>query len=426
MRTRVHGWSFAVALAVVSCERASPSEAPTAQADAPAVAGADAVEAGKGSQGDAPVPAEGEAKGQGGGLGSAVKHEVEAARRLAALPEAQPPQIPAGAALVAVVDGVPIPRTAFDEIYLLKVKKYSDRGRAIPASADSRYRRSIVERLVHHERLRRRVVELGVDVDPARLGERLEAQRRGIADWAKHLERRGETDASLRAMVVAELREALILERTGALAVSRVEVEEDYEKIKGNWRSTEPRIRASHIVVEVGPGSPGDDPAALEATARAEAERIHALVTAPGADFAAVARERSSGPSASKGGDIGIFTADRMDETFSRAAFALEVGAISKPVKTKFGFHIIHVTGKWPAGDLPIEALEEQIVERLEQRKLHQGRRDLKAELETAYPVTHHLLTPEEQRGRPERDRPAFEPSTDPGITADEPKPDPE
>jgi hypothetical protein len=408
--------TLVMTLAMVGCDRGPASEsaspetatrAAASSADTPAEAAVDAP----GDRVAGPSPT------QAGGLASAVEREVDEARKHSALPQAQAPVVPAGAPLVAVVAGVPIPRSAFDEVYGLKVKKYSDRGRTIPESADRRYRKSIVERLVHHERLRQRVVEIGVDFDPVVLAERTEQQRRGIRNWAEHLERRGETDDSLRAMVIAELREGVILERAGRLEVSRAELEADYDEIKGNWSSSSPRIRASHIVVSIAEAGPGDDPPALEAAARAEADRLYALATAPGADFAAVAREHSSGPSAPKGGDIGIFTADRMEETFSKVAFAMAVGAVSKPVKTKFGFHIIHVTGKWPPGELPIEALEDDIDGRLRQRKLHAERRALKEELELAYPVTHHLLTPEEQAFR-------GSPSPRPGAPGVEPEPE--
>lgn len=326
-------------------------------------------------------------------------------------PEPEPEPEPVQERLVAQVNGVALPWSAFDAIHALKVKKYTDRGREIPPSADRRYRKSIIERLTYHEMLRQRVVELGVDVDPARIDERSAQQRAGIRDWAKHLERRGETEASLRAMLEAELRERLILEREGELEVTRAEVEAEYEKVKHNWDANEPRIRASHILVVIAPAGPEDDPAALEAAARAEADRLYAQVSAPGADFAAVARESSSGASQAKGGDIGIFTRSRMAEEFSKAAFAMKVGEISKPVQTTFGFHIIRVTGKWPRGTLPLEALEDELRDRLEQRKLHVGRRALKQRLEEQYPVIHYLLAPEElepseQRGPPYADWP--------------------
>ena len=60
-------------------------------------------------------------------------------------------------------------------------------------------------------------------------------------------------------------------------------------------------------------------------------------------NFANIAKEKSEGPSASKGGDLGYFTHNKMVKPFADAAFAMEVGEISKPVKTQFGWHIIKV-----------------------------------------------------------------------------------
>ncbi|MEM9458608.1 MAG: peptidylprolyl isomerase [Myxococcota bacterium] len=314
----------------------------------------------------------------------------------------EPGWVSPGEVLLARVGEVSLSRAEFDAIYALKEKKYVDRGRTIPDSARRRYRRSIAMRLVVQERLRQYTTELGMQVDPAKIEARMEQQRRGIRDWPQHLERRGETDDSLRAMVVAELQERLILEHRGALEPTRTEIEQDYAKIKDNWRSNKTRVRASHILVPIVPG-PGESESDAVARARAEAREVYAKVTAPGADFAALARELSVGPSADKGGDIGIFTRDRMAAEFSKVAFSQKPGRISKPVKTKFGFHIIKVVGRWPPGVLPLEALEEQLADRLRERAFHQGRRALKAELAERYPVVHYVLTPQEQEGEPDQ-----------------------
>lgn len=339
------------------------------------------------------------------------KEGDEAAGALPALPDGP----------IAVVGGVEIPNAKFREIYDLKVKKYADRGRDIPASADRRYRKSIAERLVYHEVLAQEAEKLGVKYDEAALKEREEQQKRGIRDWDKHLERRGETESSLREMYIAELREKAILDKQGKLKVTPEEIEEDYQKIKGNWKSDQPRVRASHILVPIGPQKADADPhadpekaaptavpegteeekAKWEAEAKAKADELYKAVTAPDASFEQIAKEKSTGPSAAKGGDINIFTADRMAEEFSEVAFKMNVGEISKPVKTKFGYHIIKLTGKWPAGELPKEALEDQIVSRLEQRKLHQGRRELKEELLAKYTIVDNIaatLGPEPER----------------------------
>lgn len=60
-----------------------------------------------------------------------------------------------------------------------------------------------------------------------------------------------------------------------------------------------------------------------------------------GADFAALAQERSVGPSGPNGGDLGWFGAGMMVQPFEEAVFALEPGAVSGPVQTQFGWHVI-------------------------------------------------------------------------------------
>src|ERR1700759_922258 len=65
-----------------------------------------------------------------------------------------------------------------------------------------------------------------------------------------------------------------------------------------------------------------------------------------GADFAELAKKESKDPGASDGGDLGFFTKEQMVPEFSTAAFALEPGKISDPVKTQFGWHVIKVEEK--------------------------------------------------------------------------------
>lgn len=61
-----------------------------------------------------------------------------------------------------------------------------------------------------------------------------------------------------------------------------------------------------------------------------------------GADFAEIAKERSTGPSKEKGGDLGYFTREQMVPAFTEAAFSLNKGQVTeKPVQTQFGWHVI-------------------------------------------------------------------------------------
>lgn len=65
-----------------------------------------------------------------------------------------------------------------------------------------------------------------------------------------------------------------------------------------------------------------------------------------GASFADIAQEKSLCPSGQNGGDLGFFGKGVMVKEFEDAAFALEVGQVSEPVQTQFGWHLIQLTGK--------------------------------------------------------------------------------
>lgn len=81
-----------------------------------------------------------------------------------------------------------------------------------------------------------------------------------------------------------------------------------------------------------------------------------------GADFAELAAQRSTGPSASQGGDLGYFGEGRMVPEFEAAAKALDVGAYtSEPVQTQFGFHVILVEDRRPTQPPAFEQVQDQI-----------------------------------------------------------------
>jgi len=71
------------------------------------------------------------------------------------------------------------------------------------------------------------------------------------------------------------------------------------------------------------------------------AQEVAGKAQAADADFAALASEYSDGPSGPMGGDLGVFEPEAMVPEFTKATTALEIGAVSDPVRTQFGYHII-------------------------------------------------------------------------------------
>ena len=86
-----------------------------------------------------------------------------------------------------------------------------------------------------------------------------------------------------------------------------------------------------------------------------------------GEDFAKVANQISKDPT-NNGGDLGWFTKDRMVPEFADAAFKLEPGQLSDPVKTQFGWHIIQVEGKRPKQFPPLDQVKPDVERYLEQK----------------------------------------------------------
>jgi peptidyl-prolyl cis-trans isomerase C len=89
------------------------------------------------------------------------------------------------------------------------------------------------------------------------------------------------------------------------------------------------------------------------------------------ADFAELAKERSTGPSGPSGGDLGWFTPDRMVAEFSQAVQALDDGAFTKiPVQTQFGWHVILREESRDAPPPPFESVRDALKQQVEQQKL--------------------------------------------------------
>lgn len=98
---------------------------------------------------------------------------------------------------------------------------------------------------------------------------------------------------------------------------------------------------------------------------------------ANGADFAALAKEHSKGPSGPSGGDLGYFSKQSMVPAFSDAAFKLAAGETSPPVQTQFGWHVIRVEDRRNRPVPPLNQVRDQIYQLL----ISEAQRDIYDEM---------------------------------------------
>jgi peptidyl-prolyl cis-trans isomerase SurA len=114
--------------------------------------------------------------------------------------------------------------------------------------------------------------------------------------------------------------------------------------VKMTYNRMKEEVRASHILVSLSPDATPSD----TAKAYAKISEIRTRILS-GEDFAKVASESSEDPSAKTNfGDLGYFTALQMVYPFESAAFTTPVGEVSKPVRSRFGYHILKVVDKRP------------------------------------------------------------------------------
>ncbi len=98
-----------------------------------------------------------------------------------------------------------------------------------------------------------------------------------------------------------------------------------------------------------------------------------------GADFEKLAKEKSTGPSASNGGSLGWFKAQTMVPAFANAVKAMKKGDVSKtPVKTQFGYHVIKVEDSRDTKLPTLESLKGQLKRVIAQKKMLAYMTDLK------------------------------------------------
>ncbi|WP_407271243.1 peptidylprolyl isomerase [Radiobacillus sp. PE A8.2] len=158
------------------------------------------------------------------------------------------------------------------------------------------------------------------------------------------------TDLDSSGVTVEDIEEDIeIYIATNKILADRFTITDDemltyFEENQDSFAQAE-QVQASHILVED------------EATANEVIEKLNA-----GEDFAELALEYSTDTTTSEtGGDLGLFGAGEMVQAFEDAVFAMEIGEISEPVETEYGFHVIKLVDKVEATEANFDDVKAEI-----------------------------------------------------------------
>lgn len=184
-----------------------------------------------------------------------------------------------------------------------------------------------------------------------------------------------EGEATFRAEL-ARLKEELLINYAADKAIAAANVTDDevkkyYEENKEKF-VTGATVNASHVLVDT-------EEKALEILARINGGEL---------SFEDAAREYSSCPSKSAGGNLGDFERGQMVPEFDEAVFSMEVGEISSaPVKTQFGYHLIKLNSKNEASTIEFEKVRDDLYGALLNEKRRAAYESKINQLKIMYPV---------------------------------------
>jgi peptidyl-prolyl cis-trans isomerase C len=191
-----------------------------------------------------------------------------------------------------------------------------------------------------------------------------------VAQEAKKMEIEKDAEYQQRLkLMTLQLQADAVMARKISETVTDAAIQGAYEARKAQLAF--PAVKAKHILV----------------ASEGEANAIIAIATPQ--NFSQLAKEKSTGPSAQQGGDLGWFRREAMIPAFASVAFSTPVGTVAKtPVKTQFGYHVILVEDRNNAYVPPVDQVAPQIREELAQTVVQGYLGDLRKNATISYADT--------------------------------------
>lgn len=272
---------------------------------------------------------------------------------------------------VAVVNGTAITRAEYLGTLNQLKQRYVQQGRSLDDATVEKLEGYVLDNLIGQELLFEECRKAGIQVEKSDVDTQLSRFKKQFP--TEEAFRKALSEKSLTvAMLESQIEKGFVIRKfvqeriVNQIKIGKTEPQEFYDANPSLFLQPE-MVRASHILIKV--ESDSDESQKTEADRKIKA--IQKQIK-EGKDFAEIASRLSEGPSRTQGGDLGFFGRGQMVPPFEQVAFALAPDAVSEKVVTRFGYHIIKVTDKKPAGTVSFNKAIDKIVRHLKQVKTDQ------------------------------------------------------
>ncbi len=226
----------------------------------------------------------------------------------------------------------------------------------------------ILNQMIENKLILQEAKKQNIEIEESEVDERLEEIKDSFSseeEFEEKLEVQGLTISDLRDRFREQTMVSKLIEREIKLkvVVDPTEVSKYYQEHIGDFQEQE-RVVISNILIRA-------EDTSKDAEARLKAEDILNQLK-NGADFAELAQRHSQGPSATEGGLIIEVKPGQLMEEIDGVIFNLDVGEVSKLVKTKLGYHIFKLEAKFPARTKDVAEVQDKIRDILFRQKLEQ------------------------------------------------------
>ena len=266
---------------------------------------------------------------------------------------------------VAVVDGQEIAKTDYNALISQAKKSYKNQKRDFPKAGSQEFRtlkNQAVQFLVQREQFEQEAENLDVNVTDKQVDARFnQILKQYFGGDRKKFNSQLKAQGLKEEQVRKDLRSQIISEKifaqvTKDVKVTDKQIEEYYNKNKTQYSRPESRD-VRHILVK----------------SKAKANQLEAQLKA-GTSFAVLAKKFSEDTGSKADGGKLTISKGQTVAPFDKVAFELKKNAISKPVKTEFGYHIIQaLSDTKPATVTPLKEVKESIRQQLAQTKKNEA-----------------------------------------------------